>query len=309
MNPKPPIRDHPAITAETGLHSTLLAVSVNAVLAVTKVSVGFIGHSYALVADGIESASDVASSLVVWGGLRVSIRPPDRTHPYGHGKAESLAAVFVSLVLIATAFLIASQSIQEIMHPHRAPAAFTLWVLVGIILVKESLYRLMKRVGGALGSQALKSDAWHHRSDALTSLAAFIGISIALIGGPGYEEADDWAALAACGVILFNGIRLLRPSVDEVMDAAVPHSVEVEVRRIAAEVPGVAAVEKCRIRKSGLSLLMDIHVMVDGALTVHQGHLIAHAVQDALRASTLPILDVMVHIEPYDEAFFHPYPH
>ncbi|MFQ5592813.1 MAG: cation diffusion facilitator family transporter [Anaerolineae bacterium] len=284
---------------ESGLQASGVAITANLVLAIVKIAAGTIGNSYALVADGIESTADILSSLIVWSGLRISARPPDSTHPYGHGKAESIAGVMVSLFLLGAAFLIAIQSIREIRTPHHTPEWYTLVVLGGVIVTKEALFRFVFRVGNSLASTSLRSDAWHHRSDAITSLAAFVGISIALIGGPGYESADDWAALIACGVIVYNGVRLLRPAMDEVMDAAVAGDVESEVRRIAAEVSGVVDVEKCRIRKSGVGLLMDIHITVDGDISVRSGHEIGHIVKDHLCQSELPIHDVIVHIEPH----------
>ena len=228
----------------------------------------------------------------------MAVKPADANHPFGHGKAESIAALAVAGLLFGAAILIAIHSIREILTPHHSPAPFTLVVLLAVIVVKESLYRFAFKTGRRLKSAALKSDAWHHRSDALTSAAAFIGISIALLGGPGYESADDWAALAACGVITWNGQRLFREALDEVMDASVPTGIVELVRSIANQVEGVVDVEKCRVRKSGLHLAMDIHVVVDGALTVREGHTIAHRVKDRLLASEFGINDVSVHVEP-----------
>ncbi|MCP4660351.1 MAG: cation transporter [bacterium] len=283
---------------QSGLRVSEVGIAANVVLAIIKIATGIIGNSYALVADGIESTTDVVSSLVVWSGLRISAKPPDRNHPYGHGKAESMAAVTVSLTLIGAALLLATQSVREIHTPHHAPEWYTLVVLVAVIVTKEALYRLVSGVGDSLKSRSLQSDAWHHRSDAVTSLAALVGISVALIGGEGFEIADDCAALVACAIIFTNGVRLLRPAVDEVMDAAVPETVENQIRRIAADVEGVREIEKCRIRKSGLGLLMDIHTVVDGDISVRRGHEIAHQVKDRLLASSLPIVDVVVHTEP-----------
>ena len=285
-------------TLETGLRLSKIALGLNALLAAVKIAVGVLGNSYVLIADGIESTADIFSSFIVWGGLRVSSIPADENHPYGHGKAEPLAGIIVSLVLLAAGFLIAVQSLKEIMTPHQAPAWFTLPVLLGIIVVKETLFRFAFRAGTSLESTALKSDAWHHRSDALTSAAAFVGISIALVGGKGYESADDWAALAACGVIVWNGLRLLREAMNEVMDASVPHETVAAVRALAGEVEDVVAIDKCRIRKVGLHLALDIHVVVDGGLSVRRGHEIAHSVKDRLLTSPHRINDVTVHIEP-----------
>ncbi len=289
------------VSVESGLQVSAVAIAFNIMLAVAKVVTGIVGNSYALVADGIESTADVVSSLIVWSGLRISAKPPDDNHPYGHGKAESLAGVVVSMSIIGAALLIAYQSVQEILAPHGAPAWYTLVVLAGVILIKEILFRYVITTGNALASTALISDAWHHRSDALTSLAAFIGIAIALIGGEGYESADDWAALIACAIIFYNGVRLLRPALDEVMDAAVDPEVEEKVRSIAMRIDGTARVGECRIRKSGLGLFVDIHIMVDGEISVRRGHTIAHDVEDALCNSALNIHDVMVHVEPMDE--------
>ena len=274
------------------------AVAINLVLALIKISTGVIGSSYALIADGIELTADIFSSLIVYGGLRFSSKPPDDNHPFGHGKAELLAAILVSVFLIASAILIANQSIREIRAPHGSPAWYTLLVLAVIIIVKEILFRRMYRIGELLDSSSLRSDAWHHRSDALTSLAAFVGISIALVGGEGFEAADDWAALLACSVILINGLRLLRPALNEVMDAAPVDHLEVRILQLAMDVEGVVRIEQCRIRKSGLGYLMDIHVEVDGEISIRDGHAIGHAVKDRLIASELSILDVVVHVEP-----------
>ncbi len=283
---------------ESGLRISGSAIAVNIILALIKITTGIIGNSYALIADGIESTMDIVSSLIVWGGLRISIKPPDKSHPYGHGKAESMAGVVVAISLLIASAIIAVQSIREIKNPHHAPAWYTLVVLVGIIITKEFLFRKMGKIGEVLGSSALKSDAWHHRSDALTSVAAFIGISIALVGGSGYEAADDWAALIACSVIIYNGVRLLLPALNEVMDGAAPDEIEDQIRNIAANVEGVIEIEKCRIRKSGLGLLMDIHVVVRGDISVQEGHQIGHEVKNNLLESEIRITDVTVHVEP-----------
>jgi cation diffusion facilitator family transporter len=274
------------------------AIAINLFLALIKVSTGVLGNSYALIADGIESTGDIFSSLIVLSGLQISSKPADRSHPYGHGKAESLAGLAVALFLIGAGVFIAVQSIREILTPHGSPRWFTLPILGLIIAVKEGLYRRMHRIGSDLDSSSLRSDAWHHRSDAITSLAAFVGITVALVGGEGYEAADDWAALLACAIILANGVRLLRPSLDEVMDASAPPEVKREVIALASSVSGVVTIEKCRIRKSGLGYLMDLHVEVNPEISVGAGHAIGHIVKDTLLASSIPISDVVIHVEP-----------
>jgi cation diffusion facilitator family transporter len=278
----------------------MLGVLVNLGLAVLKIGAGVLGNSYALIADGIESTADILSSFVVMGGMHISSLPPDDEHPYGHGKAEPLAGVVVSTLLLLAAAWIALGSVREILTPHHAPAWFTLPVLALVVAAKELLSRYVLKVGEDLGSTAVRGDAWHHRSDALTSAAAFLGIGIALVGGEGFEPADDWAALVACAVITFNGIRLLRESVNDLMDSSVDPSLVDRIRRISSEVEGVVAIEKCRVRRIGLELSMDIHVTVDGSASVRRGHEIAHAVKDRLKASNSRIADVLVHVEPDD---------
>ncbi len=275
-----------------------VGMAVNILLAIIKIVTGIVGNSYALIADGIESTTDIVSSLVVWTGLKISALPADEEHPYGHGKAEPIAGIIVAFALLAAAVFIAIQSVREIHTPHHAPAWFTLLVLALVILTKETLSRFVLKVGAELASTAVQGDAWHHRSDAITSAAAFVGISIALIGGKGFESADDWAALLACLIIFFNGYRIFRAAFNEIMDAAAPEPLQKEIRETAAAVKGVVLIEKCRTRKSGLGVFVEIHVEVDGDLTVRRGHEIAHDVSDSLMKSPFPIQHVTVHIEP-----------
>jgi cation diffusion facilitator family transporter len=276
----------------------LRGLVLNAVLAVLKLTGGIVGHTYALIADGTESLLDVFTSALVWAGFRVAERPPDADHPFGHGRAEPLAALAVASLTFCATGWIAWHAIHLIVTPHQGPHWATLPLLAAIVAVKIRFSRRLGAAGAEAGSIALGIEAWHHGSDALTSAAAFVGIAIAVAGGRGWEAADDWAALFACCVIAFNGVTALKKALGEMMDTAAPPAVENAVRAIAAGVPGVQALDKCRVRKSGLSHLVDIHVRVDGDLTVRAGHAIAHRVQDALLASPLRITDVSVHVEP-----------
>ena len=277
----------------------LRGIALNAVLAAVKLAGGVFGHTYALIADAAESMLDILSSTLVWAGFRVAAQPPDANHPYGHGKAEPLAGLAVALFIFLMAGWIASQAVHEIVTPHQGPAWWTLLLLAGVIVSKVWFSRRMGTAGEEAGSTTLGIEALHHWSDALTSAAAFIGISIALWGGQGWETADDWAALFACVIIAFNGFGMFTRALGDVMDAAAPQTFENEVRALAIAVPGVHALDKVRMRKSGLSHLVDIQVRVDGNLTVREGHDIAHAVKDALIASAPHrISDVTVHIEP-----------
>ena len=283
---------------QTGARVALTGMIANVAIATAKITAGLLGNSYVLIADGIESALDIAGSVVIWGGLKFAARPPDKTHPYGHGKAEPLAAGIVAVGVIVAAIGLAVQSVREILTPHHGPAPFTLVVLVVVILVKEFLYRVVIRVGKDVESMAVRTDAWHHRADALTSIAAFIGISIALIGGEQWYSADDWAALFACAVIGFNGWHLLFPALHEILDTAPRGEIVTNIERAAGSVPGVVLVEKCLVRKMGISFYVDLHVGVDGSMSVRAGHDIAHEVKDAIKQTDARIADVLVHVEP-----------
>lgn len=260
---------------------------------------GHFGHSYALIADATETGADILSSSLLWIGLRIADRPADKNHPYGHGKAEPLAAAMVSLFLVAAAIWIGWNAIGFITTPRDLPHGFTLWVLLFVIIVKEIMYRYVRKVGIEINSSAVKADAYHHRSDAITSVVAFIGISIAIYKGKGWEGADDWAALLASCIILFNSVRLFRPALAEIMDTAPPKKIEFEVRRIAIEVNEVKAVEKCYVRKMGFDYYVDLHIEVDGTLSVSEGHRISHIVKDKILNSDLNIKNVLIHVEPF----------
>lgn len=283
----------------SGARLALLGVLVNTALAILKILAGLLGNTYALIADGVESLLDIFGSLVVWFGLRVASEPPDAEHPYGHGKAEVIAAIVVAFTVVAAAAGLAIQSVREILRPHQMPAPWTLWVLIGVILIKETLFRKVNKAGQELGSSAVKADAWHHRADAITSLLALVGISVALWWEA--PAADDWAALVASGIIGWGGLRLFWPAMREAMDTAPSQRLEEEVRALAASVPGVKALDQCRLRKMGLDIYVDLHVGVDPSLSVREGHHIAHAVRKIIRNAKWEIADVLVHIEPEDE--------
>ncbi len=287
--------------AEQGIHTTIIGIITSIVLAAIKAIAGVMGNSYALIADAIESASDVFTSIIVLTGLKIAKRPADETHPYGHGKAEPFAGIIVSAALFIAAIVIIIQSLHEIITPHHAPAPFTLIVLVTVVITKEFLFRFIIKVGNSVDSVAVKNDAWHHRSDAITSGAAFIGIAIALIGGSGYEQADDYAALCASAIIIYNAFRLFRPALFEIMDAAPSPEIIRKVVETSLMVNGVVAIDKCFARKMGFQYYIDMHVIVDGNISVHKGHEISHEVKDKLVDSFQNISDVLIHIEPATE--------
>ena len=283
---------------QRSLRATFIGMVVNVFLATGKLLAGVFGHSHALVADAVESFADIFSSLIVWRGVVIAAKPADADHPYGHGKAEPIAAAVVSLMLLLAAGWIAVKSVGEISEPHQSPAPFTLFVLLAVIVIKETLFRFVLKTAGEVDSSAVRSDAWHHRSDAITSFAAGVGITVSLIGGQGYEAADDWAALAAAGVIAFNGLSLLRPALNELMDRAPEQALIERINALASAVPEVGAVEKTHVRKMGYQLFVDMHIEVDPHMTVLHSHEIAHQVKDKVRETMPNVSDVLVHIEP-----------
>lgn len=282
----------------TALRATYFSMAGNAVLAIIKGLAGYFGNSYALIADAIESTTDIFSSMLVWMGIRYANRPADDNHPYGHGRAEPLVTFAVVGFLITSATIIAYESIRNIGTPHELPKAYTLLVLGAIIVWKEMSYRIVLRKSKETNSSSLKADAWHHRSDAITSVAAFIGISVALLLGKGFEAADDWAALFASALILYNSYMIFRPALGEIMDENLYDDLIEEVRQVASQVEGVRATEKCLIRKAGMQYHVDLHAIVDASITVRQGHEVAHQLKDTLKQKMPQIVDVLVHIEP-----------
>jgi cation diffusion facilitator family transporter len=287
-------------STDRGIRSAQVGMLVNAVLAITKLMAGVVGHTYALVADAVESTTDIFSSLVVWGGLRVASRHPDAEYPYGYGRAEAIASVIVALMLLAAAVGISIEAVREIRTPHHMPAAWTLAVLVVVMVVKWTLSRRVGSVGADIGSTAVTADAWHHMADAITSAAAFVGISIAVLGGPGWESADDWAALLASCIIAFNGVAMLRPAIADLMDRTPGAEITERVRRAAEEVPGVRAIEKLALRKTGLTYRADLHVQADPMMPLREAHVLSGKVKSAIRTTVPQVDSVLVHMEPYE---------
>lgn len=283
---------------QTAVKATYFSIASNALLALIKGLAGFFGNSYALTADAIESTTDIFSSFLVLFGIKYSNKPPDENHPYGHGRAEPLVTFLVVGFLITSATIIAHESINNIGTPHELPKSWTLLVLGAIIIWKEYSFRLVMKRSVESNSSSLRADAWHHRSDAITSVAAFIGISIALIMGKGYESADDWAALFAAGFIFYNSYMIFRPALGEIMDEHLNEDLVVEIRKVAQRVDGVVNTEKCFIRKAGMKYHVDLHAIVNANITVKEGHEISHVLKDTLRAEIPELGHVLIHIEP-----------
>ncbi|MBC6994890.1 cation diffusion facilitator family transporter [Neolewinella lacunae] len=283
---------------KTAIQTAYFSIFGNLGLALIKGIAGFFGNSYALIADAIESTTDVFSSLLVLFGLKYARRPADENHPYGHGKIEPLITFLVVAFLVTSATIIAYESIQNIQTPHKAPKSWTLLVLAGIIIWKEASFRIVMKRSKETNSSSLKADAWHHRSDAITSVMAFIGISIALLLGEGYETADDWAALFASAFILYNSYLIFRPALGEIMDEHLYDDLLEEIREEATQVPGILGTEKCFIRKAGMKYHVDLHAIVDGSISVKEGHELSHRLKDHLRRELPSLGHVLIHIEP-----------
>src|SRR5258708_3247408 len=291
--------------AQKPIRATQAGLLANAVLVAIKLVAGIVGNSYALVADAVESAGDILASVIVWGGIALAAQPADDDHPFGHGKAEALSAAVVSLMLVGAAVGIAVEAVRQIRTPHRVPSAWTLLVLAGVMALKWSLARRIKKVGSTLASTAVEADAAHHLSDALTSAAAFIGISIAVIGsrwrgGPGWESADDWAALVASTVIGYNGGTMIRAPFHDLMDRMPGNDIIGPVRSAALAIPGVLAIEKLHIRKAGMGYQATIHVHADPTMSLFEAHALGGRVKRAICAQSPHVDYVLVHMEPFD---------
>ncbi|MEZ5039641.1 MAG: cation diffusion facilitator family transporter [Saprospiraceae bacterium] len=283
---------------QTAIRTTYFSIIGNTSLALIKGFAGFLGNSYALIADAIESTADIFSSLLVLFGLKYANRPADKNHPYGHGKIEPLITFMVVAFLVTSATVIAYESIQNIQTPHKMPKPWTLIVLGVIILWKEVSFRIVIKKSKETHSSSLKADAWHHRSDAITSVMAFIGISIALILGQGYETADDWAALFASFFILYNSYLVFRPALGEIMDEHLYDDLILKIREESLKVEGILGTEKCFIRKAGMSYHVDLHAIVNGDISVKEGHDLAHDLKDFLHHEIPDLGHILIHIEP-----------
>ncbi|HUH34856.1 MAG TPA: cation diffusion facilitator family transporter [Moheibacter sp.] len=286
------------MSTKTAIRTSIFSIFGNLLMAVVKFIAGVLGNSYALIADAIESSADVFSSVLVLVGLKFSTKPADENHPYGHGRYEVLSTFAVIGFLVVSATVIAIESIRNIQTPHQGPEVFTLYVLAAIILFKEFSFHYVMRKSKLTNSSSLKADAWHHRSDAITSILAFVGILIAVVLGDGYEAADDWAALIASGIIVFNAYRIFRPVVGEISDEQLYDELIEQIRVIALTVPGVVATEKCHVRKMGMTFYVDLHMIVSGEISVKEGHRIAHDLKDEVQRILPEIADVLVHTEP-----------
>jgi cation diffusion facilitator family transporter len=282
--------------------AALLGLVVNLALGVVKLVGGIIGGSFALISDAVNSLGDSLSSCVVLGALWYAQRPADEGHPYGHTRAEAVAASNVALLIIISALIVGWQAMTRLTVIHDVPPIWTLWIAGVNVVIKEGLYRYNSRVGKRIGSTAIIANAWDHRADALCSLAVFVGLGVVRWGGSAYIWADEAAALFVVAAILWSAVKLFRTSTSELLDPQADAKLVQRIRQAAVQVPGVQQVEKLWVRKSGLEYLADIHIKVNAQLTVDEGHRIGHLVKDRLLEDFESLRAVLVHLEPYPHA-------
>jgi cation diffusion facilitator family transporter len=276
-----------------------LGLVVNLGLGAVKLIAGIVGHSFALLADAVNSIGDVISTVVVLFALRVAQRPADDEHPYGHTRAEGIAATNVAVIIIISAILVGWEALRQINTGNLVPPGWTLWIAAANILIKEGLYQYNVRVGKRTGSAAIIANAWDHRSDALCSLAVFVGLGIVRIGGPAFAWADEAASLVVVAAIIGSGIQLFRSSASDLMDIQADPELVDQIRSAAGQVAGVEDVETLWVRKSGLEYFADIHIEVNQDMSVAEGHRIGHQVKDRLMEEFPSLRDVLVHLEPF----------
>ena len=280
---------------------TIAGIVINILLSAVKILAGWLGRSSALVADGIESAVDAVGSSAVLIGIWLGSKPPTEKHPYGQGRAETLASLSVALLLLFVGAGVAYHSVMAILDPGLSPHPATLAVAVVVIVVKHFLYRRASAVGSELQSLSMKADAWHHLADSVTSFSALLGIGIAVIGGPGYEVADGWAALLASMMILFSSGKLFGPAISELLDTSSDQELIAKIRTIAGSVDGVSGTHRCHVRKLGFNFFVDLDLLVDGDISVRRGHDLAHLVQQRIKEEFPLVTKVLVHVEPRDD--------
>ncbi len=293
---------NPERSLRTGQGSAVRAILTNGALGAAKLAAGILGHSYALVADACESFADTMGSCVTYVALKKASEPADLEHPAGHGRAETLASAVTALALVAVGALIFWQAAVSLGEPRQAPSPLTLLVLVPVIVIKELMFRYMRNRGREIGSLAVVADAWHQRSDVVTSVAALAGITMAWAGGPAWNHADSWAAMAASIWLAGTGLWLLGPTLHELMEGSVDPALLKFISETSAACPGIKGVDKVWVRKLGMRLIVDLHIEVNPDISVQEGHRLAHEVKDKLQRELPQVRDVMVHIEPFDAA-------
>jgi cation diffusion facilitator family transporter len=272
---------------------------VSAALATTKIAVGLNANSTAVVSDGLESVGDVLTSGLVLFGLLIAAKPPDSEHPYGHGRLETLSALVVGMILIASGSLIAFRSFQRAWESQHAPAAYAVWPLVASIAVKSAMSLSKWRLGRRIRSAALTADAWHDTVDILSGTVALIAVAITLADPVRFAAADHLGGSAVGFIVIFVGIRVVRDTTLQLMDTMPDPEDMQRIREVGLGVPGALGIEKCFARKTGLQWHVDLHLDVDPAMSVFASHEIASEVRARIREKLDWVADVLVHVEPH----------
>ena len=283
---------------------TLGGMMVNVALSALKAASGWLAGSQALLADAVHSASDLVTDVAVLMGVRYWTAPADEEHPYGHGKIQAVVAAAIGLVLVAVAFGIGRTALQRLLaaadgNEPSAPAAFAFWIAVVSLVAKEAVYRWTRAVARRFRSSALEANAWHHRSDAISSIPVALALAVSYFV-PSLAWVDSLGALVVAVFILKAAWDVVKPAVEELTDAEMPGK-SAEVARIALRVKGVKGCHRVRTRRYGGVFQADPHVQVARTLSVVEGHAIGHAVRDAIRAAGIDVVDAVVHVEPMSE--------
>ncbi len=282
-----------------GKRIALISMGICAVLAVTKILVGIVAGSTAVVADGVESASDIVASTAVLFGLVIAGRPPDENHPYGHGRMETLTGGAVGMMLSGTGVLICARALSLIGTVRPTPMAYAIWALLLSVAVKGTLSPVKFHYGRRLGSSALVADAWNDLVDVLSGLAAITGLGLTLSDPRRFSSADHYGGFAVGLIVIFLGLRVIRDTTYRLMDTMPSPGLVEDIRRVAHSVPGVLGVEKCYARNTGLKHHVDLHLEVEPSMTVLQSHEIAMRVRDKIVHELDWVADVLVHVEPH----------
>jgi cation diffusion facilitator family transporter len=274
-------------------------VVTNVLLAGVKLAVGVIGRSQTLVSDGLHSVSDLVTDGAVLAGLHISGRPADQDHHYGHGRVTTLVTMFVGTALLATAIWIVYNAVATYREPHGHPSgALPFWIALVSIVPKELLYRVTRRVGLSAGNASVVANAWHHRTDAFTSIAAAAGLAGVAFGGPDWAFLDHITAIVLSTLLGLAAIRFIHDSVSELMDAAPDGGVIGCIEDAISGTPGVRRFHDLRVRRIAGSLMLDVHIHVDPDLSVVAGHDIATEVRERLLSCEFDVAEALVHVEP-----------
>ena len=305
----PPVAPAPgAAGVQAGRRVAIVSIAANAVLAAASLIVGRIGGSVATHAAGVEFAADVGASLAVLAGFWYASRPADREHPYGHGRGETLTGLLIGIALFVVGGGIAAHAITDIDGIHRPPAPYTVWPLALALAVKTALMISKMRVSRRTGSRALLADAWNDSVDVLSAIAAIVALGLTLYDPVAFRVADHVGGMAVGVFVIVAGLGVVRATSLDLLDTMPPEALLDRVRAAARAVDGVRGVEKLLGRKTGLQYHVDLHLEVDGWISVDAGHEIAKRVRERIRQDVAEISDVLVHVEPIGLASRRPAP-